>query len=153
MRTLPVEFRLRVIALTEEGLTSGEIAEILGASAAWVRSIKKLHASGQPLEPKSRANTRRSLAQREGERLRAQVAAHPSTTLEELKRALKLSTSISNLWNALRELKLSLKKRPSMPPSRTGPMSSPIAPSGPSSRPGSTPAASYSSTKPSALPR
>jgi transposase len=153
MKTLPVEFRQRVIALTEEGLTSGEIAEALDVSAAWVRSIKNLHKSGQPLEPKSRANKRRSLAQREGDRIRAQVAAKPSTTLEDLKRELKLNTSISNLWNALQELKLSLKKRRSMPPSKTGPMSSPTAPSGKSSRPGSIPAASFSSTKPSATPR
>ena len=109
MKTLPVEFRQRVIALTEEGSTASEIAEVLDVSAAWVRSIKKLHASGQPLEPKSRANKRRSLAEREGDRIRAQVAAKPGTTLEDLKRDLKLTTSISNLWNALQELKLSLK--------------------------------------------
>ena len=110
MKTLPVEFRQRVIALTEEGSTASEIAEVLDVSAAWVRSIKKLHASGQPLEPKSRANKRRSLAEREGARIRAQVAAKPGTTLEDLKRDLELATSISNLWNALQELKLSLKK-------------------------------------------
>ena len=153
MKTLPVEFRHLVIALTDEGQTSSEIAEALDVSAAWVRSIKKLHDSGQPLEPKSRANKRRSLAQREGDRIRAQVAAKPSTTLEDLKRELKLNTSISNLWNALQELKLSLKKKRSMPPSKTGPMSSPTAPSGKSSRPGSIPVASFSSTKPSATPR
>ena len=152
MKTLPVEFRQRVIALTEEGSTSSEIAEALGVSAAWVRSIKRLHDSGQPLEPKSRANKRRSLAQREGDRIRAQVAAKPGTTLEDLKRV-KLSASISTLWNALQELKLSLKKRRSMPPSKSGPMSSPTAPPGESSRPGSIPAASFSSTKPSAKPR
>ena len=153
MKTLPVEFRHRVIALTEEGSTASEIAEVLDVSAAWVRSIKKLHASGQPLEPKSRANKRRSLAEREGDRIRAQVAAKPGTTLEDLKRDLKLTTSISNLWNALQELKLSLKKRRSTPPSKTGPMSPPTAPSGRSSRRGSIPAASFSWTKPSAKPR
>jgi transposase len=144
MKTLPVEFRQRVVALTEEGLTTSEIAETLDVSAAWVRSIKALHASGQPLEPKSRANKRRSLAQREGERIRAQVAAKPGTTLEDLKRDLKLRTSISNLWNALQELKLSLKKRRSTPPSKTDPMSPPTVPSGRSSRRGSIPAASFS---------
>ena len=110
MKALPVEFRHRVVALTEDGLTSREIAEVLGVTPQWVRSIKALHDAGQPLEPKSRANHRRSLAQREGDRIRAQVATNPGTTLEDLKRELKLDTSISNLWNALRELKLSLKK-------------------------------------------
>jgi transposase len=153
MKTFPVEFRHRVIALTADGLTSSEIAETLGVSAQWVRSIKKLHDSGQPLEPKSRANKRRSLAQREGERIRAQIKAKPGTTLEDLKRELNLTTSISNLWNALQELKISLKKKRSTPPSKTGPMSSPTARSGTSSRPGSIPVASSSSTKRSATPR
>src|SRR5882757_4897058 len=108
MRTLPVEYRHRVIALTEEGYTTGEIAEVLGTSPAWVRSIKALHRTGQSLEPKSRANKRRSLAERKGEEIRARVAAKPGTTLEDLRRDLNVKTSISNLWNALRDLKLSL---------------------------------------------
>lgn len=153
MKTLPIEFRYRVIALTADGLTSSEIAEMLGVSAVWVRSIKKLHDSGQSLEPKSRANKRLSLARREGDQIRARIEAKPGTTLEDLKRDLQLNTSISNLWNALQELKISLKKKRSMPRSKTGPMSSPTAPSGTSSPPGSIPAASSSSTKRSATPR
>ena len=62
--------------------------------------------------------------------------------------SLHLDTSISNLWVALRELKISLKKKLFTPPSKTGPMSRPTAPSGKSSRRGSTHAASSSSTKP-----
>jgi transposase len=150
MRTLPVEFRHRVIALTEDGLTSGEIAEVLGVTAAWVRSIKRLYASGQTLEPKSRANRRRSLAEREGERIRARVAARPGSTLADLKRDLNLHTSIANLWYALRDLKISLKKSPSPPPSGAGPTRPPTAPPGTSSPRASTRAASSSSTRPSA---
>ncbi len=153
MKTLPAEFRHRVIALTDDGMTTAEIAEVLGVSGAWVRSIKALHNSGASIEPKSRANKRTSLAKREGDRIRRQVAAKPGTTLEDLKRDLKLETSIANLWIALRELKISLKKIRSTPPSRIAPMSSPTVPSGKYSRPGSIPAASSSSTKPSARPR
>lgn len=122
MRTIPVEFRYRVVALTEEGLTAGEIAEVLGVSAVWVRSIKRLHAAGESLEPKSRANKRQSLARREGDRIRAQIDAKPGSTLEDLKRDLNLDTSISNLWYALKALKISLKKSPSTPPSSFDPM-------------------------------
>lgn len=150
MKSYPVEFRYRVVALTAAGSTSGEIAAALGTSAAWVRSIKASHNAGRPLEPKSRANTRRSLAEREGDRLRAQVRAKPGTTLEDLKRDLDLKTSISNLWNALRELKIRLKKKRSTPPSAPGRMSPPTGPPGPSSRPASTPAGSSSSTRRSA---
>lgn len=150
MKPYPVEFRRRIIALTEEGYASGEVAELLGVTAAWVRSIKRLHRSGEPLEPRSCANHRRSLAEREGERIRARVAAKPGTTLEDLKRDLNLDTSVSNLWYALRALKLSLKKSLSRPPSDPGPTWRPTARPGTSSRPASTRAASSSSTRPSA---
>jgi len=152
MKTLPAEFRHRVIALTDDGMTTGEIAEVLGVSGAWVRSIKALYRSGASIEPKSRANKRTSLAEREGDRIRARVAAKPGTTLEDLKRDLQLKTSIANLWIALRDLKISLKKKRSTPPSGRGPMSPAPAPPGRSSPPASTRAASSSSTKPSAPP-
>ena len=121
MQTYPVEYRFRVIALFEEGLDSVEIAEVLGVSASWVTSIRRLHEAGEPLEPKSRANKRQSLAQREGERLRARIAEHPGTTLEDLRRDLNLDTSLSNIWYALRTLGLTLKKKHSAPANATDP--------------------------------
>jgi transposase len=149
MKTLPVEFRHRVMALTDDGMTTSEIAEVLGVSGAWVRSIKARHRSGTSLEPKSRAYKRTSLAEREGQRIRAQVAAKPGSTLEDLKRDLHLKTSIPNLWLALQELKISLKKKRSTPPNEPDPTSSPTASSGTCSPPASTRDASFSSTKPS----
>lgn len=149
METYPVEYRQRVVALTAEGMSSGKIAALLGVTASWVRSIKRLHRAGQPLEPKSRANHRRSLAQREGERLRVRVAAHPGTTLEDLKRDLKLDASITSIWYALQALGLSLKKKRFVPPSRTARTSSSRGRPGKSSKPASTRNASFSSTKPS----
>jgi transposase len=150
MKTYPVEYRHRVVQLTTDGYSTSAIAAALGTSAAWVRSIKALHRSGQPLEPRSPANRRRSLADREGDRIRARVAEKPGTTLEDLRRDLGLKTSLSNLWNALRALKLSWKKSPSGRPSGTGRMSPPTGRPGPSSPPASTPAASSSSTRRSA---
>jgi transposase len=76
MKTYPVEYRQRVIDLTDDGMSSTEIAEVLGVSGSWVNSIKRLHRAGRPLAPKSRANKRRSLAQREGDILRARIARH-----------------------------------------------------------------------------
>ncbi|QDU20963.1 hypothetical protein ETAA1_62530 [Urbifossiella limnaea] len=153
MKTLPVEYRLRVVQLTEEGASTAEVVEALGVSPSWVRSIKALHRAGEPLAPKSKANHRRSLADREGDRIRARVREKPGTTLADLRRDLGLTTSIANLWNALRALGLSLKKSRSGRPSGTGPMSSPPGPSGRSPPPASTPAGSSSSTRRSGRPR
>src|SRR3954468_7248420 len=153
MRTLPVEFRERVVALSEEGLSAVEIAKALGVSSSWVDSIKRLHESGESLQPKSRANKRQSLAQREGERLRARVAEHPGTTLEDLKIHLGLKDSIVNIWYALRTLGMTLKKKRSRPANGNGPTLRSKGPRGRSSRPGSIRKDSSFSTKPSATRR
>jgi len=153
MKTFPVEYRERVIALTAEGLSGAEIAEALGVSGSWVNSIKRLHRAGRPLAPRSRANKRRSLAKRHGAAIRARIAEHPGTTLEDLKRDLGLDASIANVWYAVRDLGLSLKKKRSGRPSGTGPTSRSSGPPGGSSRPASTRGGSSSSTKPSARRR
>jgi transposase len=150
MRAYPVEFRQRVIALSQQGMKSVEIAKMLGVTSSWVDSIKRLHAAGKPLEPKSRANKRKSLAQREGDRLRARVAANVGTTLEDLKRDLNLTDSISNIWYALQALRITLKKKRSGPANATAPTSSNSGPSGKSSKRASTRSVSSFSTKPSA---
>lgn len=112
MKAYPVEYRRRVIEPREQGWSSVRIAEALGVSRAWVDSIRRLHAAGQPLEPKSRVNHRTSLAERQGERIKARVAAHPGTTLADLRRDLGLDESIWTIWHALRALGLSLRCRP-----------------------------------------
>jgi transposase len=150
MKAYPVEFRHRVVALHGQGWTTADIRQALGVSRAWVDSIKRLHAAGRPLDIKSSANRRTSLARRQGERLKARVAEHPGTTLAELKHDLGLAESIWAIWKALRALGLSLKKSRSGPPSGTARTSSGNAPSGGSSARGSTQAASSSSTRRSA---
>ena len=147
MKPYPVEYRHRVIALTEDGRTTEEIAEALGVTGAWVRSIKARHRAGDSLAVKSSANKRASLAEREGDRLRARVREHPGTTLADLKRDLNLDAAVSTIWNALQELKISLKKKRSAPPSGPDRTSPPTGPSGTSSPPASTRGASSSSTK------
>ena len=150
MKTHPVEYRQRILALTDDGLTSAEVAAVLGVSAAWVRSIKRRHAAGLSLVPKSRANRRTSLAGREGDRIRARVAEHPGTTLEDLRRDLNLGGSIANVWKAVRQLGLTLKKKRSARPSAPAPMSPSSGPPGMSSEPASTRGGSSSSTRRSA---
>jgi transposase len=150
MKAYPVEYRRRVVELHKQGWSTREIREALGVSRAWVDSIKRLHASGQPLEPKSRANRRAALAKRQGDRIAARVAEHPGTTLEDLRHDLGLTESVATICRAVRALGLSLKKSPSSRPSATGRTSPPGGPSGRSSGPGSTRAGWSSSTRRSA---
>src|SRR4051794_37956867 len=111
MKAYPVEYRERVIALTEQGLSGTEIAEVLGVSGSWVNSIQRLRRAGRPLAPKSRADKRPSLARRKGETIRARIAERPGTTPEDLKRDPGLDASVANIGYAVQALGLSLKKK------------------------------------------
>jgi len=64
MKPHPVEYRHRVVALTEDGRTTGEIAEASGVTGARVRSIKARRRAGGSVAIQSSANARRSLAVR-----------------------------------------------------------------------------------------
>ena len=52
--------------------------------------------------------------------LRQIVEDHPDATLEELRQKLPISVGLATLWRALRELKLTLKKRSFTPPNNSG---------------------------------
>jgi transposase len=150
MKAFPMEYRQRVVDLTAAGWTTKEIQQALGVSRAWVDSIKRLTRNGKSLAIQSSANHRTSLAERQGERIAAQVARHPGTTLTQLKTDLGLAESIWTIWQALRALGLSLKKSPSGRPNRAGRMSPSNGRNGRSSAPASTRGGSSSSTRPSA---
>ena len=157
MTTLSVEYRYRVVQLTEDGYSTAEVVEPLGVRPSRVRSIKALRREGKSLAPKSKADRRRPRADREGDRLRDRVREKPATTLADLRHDLGLTTSISNPWNALRALGSALgsalgKSRPGRP-TGTGPGWSPPGPSGRSRPPASTPAGSSSPTRRSGRPR
>ena len=150
MKAYPMEYRQRVVELSGQGWTTKEIQQALGVSRAWVDSIKRLQKNGKPLDIKSSANHRTSLAERQGERIQARVAAHPGTTLAQLKADLGLSESIWTIWQALQALGLSLKKSRSGRSSGPGRTSNSNGPNGRSSKRGSTRVGSSSSTRRSA---
>ena len=149
MKAYPVEYRQRVVELSAQGWTTKAIREALGVSRAWVDSIKRRQKNGKSLAIRSSANHRTSLAERQGERIAAQVQQHPGTTLTQLKADLGLSESIWTIWQALRALGFSLKKSRSGRRSKTGRTSQSNGPSGRSSGPASTRVGSSSSTRPS----
>jgi transposase len=120
----PIEFRVAVAAAYDECESSTEVAELFGCSASWVRRlIQRRQASGgslEPLTPRRRRDTRK-LDDDDLARLRELIAAKPDMTLGELAEALGHKASVPTVWRATQKLALPLKKRPRMPPSRTGP--------------------------------
>ena len=121
----PMEFRVRVAAAYDECGASIEVAEEYNCSESWVRRLiqrRRQTGSLQPLTPK-RPDTRK-LDDDDLERLRTLIESKPDMTLVELAEALGNKASVPTVWRATQALDLPLKKRPSTPPSRTGPTSS-----------------------------
>ena len=118
----PMEFRLLVAAAYDECGSSIEVAEDYGCSESWVRRlVQRRRESGSlaPLTP--RRPDARKLDDADLGQLRTLIAAKPDMTLAELAEALGNKASVPTVWRATQALDLPLKKRPSTPPSRTGP--------------------------------
>jgi transposase len=128
----PMEFRVAVAAAYDECGSSIEVAELFGCSESWVRRlVQRREATGGSLEPLTpkRPDTRK-LDEDDLARLRELIAQQPDLTLGELAAALGDKASVPTVWRATQRLDLSLKKRRSTPPSRTGPMSPRRGPTG-----------------------
>ena len=120
----PMEFRALVAAAYDECGSSIEVAEEYGCSESWVRRLvqrRRETGSLQPLTPK-RPDTHK-LDELDLERLRTLIASKPDMTLAELAAELGNKASVPTVWRATQALDLPLKKKPSTPPSRTGPTS------------------------------
>jgi len=122
MEAYPSKVRELVLDAYEEGVPTKQIAERFKVSRSWVRRVKQrlrehglrvaLEQSKRGPDPKLDAGRRRQLA--------AAVAQAPDATLAELKGQLGLPVSVSTIARALAGLRLTLKKSPPAPPSRTG---------------------------------
>jgi transposase len=147
-----IELRRRVMDAVAAGGSIREVAERFAVSPFFVKSMKRLAREQGHLRPKSgRAGRKRRLAGRE-EEIRGLVAVRPDLTLEQLRAELKADVCITTVANELNRLKLTFKKSPSAPPSRTAPTSAPGGtPSAPRSRRW-TAAGGSSSTRPASKP-
>ena len=123
MEPYPIEMRKRILADCDAGMSTQAVALKHRVCKASVRRLKQRRREageiaarkpGSPSPPKWRAHE---------EQITEAVRQHPDATLEELREALGLDLSIPTLFRALRALKLTLKKKSSMPRSKTARMS------------------------------
>jgi transposase len=118
-----IALRQRVLLLYDEGLQTRAVARQLRVSESWCRRVKqrrdelprKIGGGHFKLDDAARAQ------------LVQWVDQKPDATLQELrarfKNELNIQISIGALWNALRRLKLTLKKSRRSPANSQGPMS------------------------------
>jgi len=119
MQPYSMDLRVRVLADCDRGLSPPQAAEKYAVSRAWVYRLLQRRRTGA-ITPRKQGNPRPRALDAQADRLRQAVAQKPDATLAELRDALGLSVSLSELCRALQRLKLTLKKSPKGPPSRTG---------------------------------
>lgn len=110
------DLRDRVLGCYDRGMTTKQIADVLSVSPAWARRVKQRRREHGQTGPRPQGGARRIKI--DLTRLAALVSEQPDATLKELRDRLGIVCSESAICMALRRLKLSFKKRRSMPPSR-----------------------------------
>jgi transposase len=136
MRAYSQDLRDRVFADYDGGLTFAALGRKYRVSAEWVRQVvRRRERTGETAARPPRVKKPPFHQRREAD-LRRETADNPSHTLETLRAALGAEVSLATLWNALRALKITFKKKRSSRPSRTARTS---PPGGPSSTPGGSP--------------
>jgi len=121
MEAYPSKLRELALDAAEQGLATKQIAERFRVSPSWVRRVKqRLREHGLRV---ARSQAKRgpdpALDAADRRRLAAAAARTPDATLAELRRDLALPVSVSTIARALAALRLTFKKSPSTPPSRT----------------------------------
>lgn len=104
------EFRRQILAACDGGLGTQAVALKFSVSESWVRRVKQERREQGKLGPATRRRRTPKWAA-EAERIRAVTEKCPDLTLEELQTELNTTLSRSTLCRALRQLKLSLKKK------------------------------------------
>lgn len=121
MEAYPTKLRELVLDAYEQGVKTEEIAGRLKVSRSWTRRVnqrwRELKLRGA-IQQKHGPNPKLDEARRQA--LAKLVQNTPDATLEELKKQLAMPVSISTIWRALNDMKLTLKKSPCMPVSKNG---------------------------------
>lgn len=124
----PQELRDRVLAAYDRGMRTSQIAEVFQVSPAWARRVKQRRREHGETGPRPMGGV--TIVKIDLEQLRKLVEQQPDATIKELHQRLGIECSESAVGMALGRLRLTFKKRRSMPRSRIGPMSPSDARSG-----------------------
>jgi transposase len=120
MKPYSMDLRERVLADCAAGVGTKAVAQKYSVSQSWVRRLKQRKREGGSAEPRSTRNRRVPALDAHADRIRQLIAATPDMTLEELGKALGVAAALSTLWAAVAKLGLTVKKKSTGRPSRTG---------------------------------
>ena len=148
-----LDLRQRILQDVLAGMTYAQVGRKYSVSAEFVRRFHRRFEATREVGPRPSIPRVVPFHQRHEATIRDAVANNPGLTLEQLRTRLGLDVSIGTLWQALRQLKLTFKKKRSTPQSKSDRTSSASGSSSTSSaRRASTRIAWSSSTKPGSKP-
>ena len=116
------------MAACDAGRPTQQVATLFNVSPAWVRRLKQHRRERGDIVPRNGGGSRGRKIDRT--RLAELVQEQPDATLVQLRDRLGVNVTPWAICKALKELKLTFKKSPSTPPSRTGRTSPAAAPPG-----------------------
>jgi transposase len=116
------DLRERSVQAVTSGMTRAEVAQVLGVSISSIGRWKRTAAAGESLEPKRHPGPRAKIGPADAAALQAQVEEHPDATLAE--HCARWATqheavSVATMSRTLARLQITLKKRQSLPVSKT----------------------------------
>jgi transposase len=130
------DLRDRVLAASDRGMPTKQIARMFEVSPAWVRRLKQRRRETGETAPRPMGGA--TVIKIDMARLAELVKEQPDATLKELRERLGIACVESAVCMALKRLGLSFKKRRSTRPSRTDRTSPSVGRRGSSRRPGWT---------------
>jgi len=130
------DLRDRVLAASDRGVPTKQVAKTFEVSPAWVRRLKQRRRETGETAPRPMGGA--TVVKIDMARLAELVKEQPDATLKELRERLGIACAESAVCMALKRLGLSFKKRRSTRPSRTGRTWPNVGRRGSSRRPGWT---------------
>ena len=119
MEAYSLDLRTRILEDCDAGMATKDAAAKYRVSASWVRRLRQRRRDLNEIAPRSsRPKSAKKTLAEHGELLRKLVREDADATLEELRAKLPVAVSVPTLWRALRDLKLSFKKKSFTPPNK-----------------------------------
>lgn len=115
------DLRDKVLAASDRGMQTQEVAEVFGVCKSWVRRVKQRRREHGETAPRKQGSP--GVRKIDRDELARLVAEQPDATASELRERLGVECTDVAIYAALKQLGLTYKKRRSTPPSRTGPTS------------------------------
>ena len=121
MQAYSMDLHKRVLADSDAGSPTKQVAEKYGVSRTWVRSLKQRRRETGEIAPRVGGGPKPKI---DRARLAGLVQQQPDATLMELRERLRIECLLSAIWMALENLRITFKRsaprRRARPPRRCG---------------------------------